>query len=275
MAALFATSALGHYSEDFSEIDKTVIKKSMSFSNPAGGKQVKVGNIWGSIHVIGYDGNAVEMEASRTILARSQGDVNAARSEVELKISENNNQIEFFVDGPFRSENGSKRNGNLPYRVNYDFLIKLPRACDLNLKTISNGEIWVENVHGEYDLNNINGEIRMDRVAGMGRIHTINGGVKARFDRNPAGNCSFSTINGSIDVTFQPDLAADCWFKTLHGSAYTSFDIQPIAAPARRQEKRAGKLVYAGNHSYGVRIGSGGPQFEFRTLNGDIRIASR
>jgi hypothetical protein len=181
------------------------------------------------------------MEAARTISARSRADIEDAKSEVELKSSEHNNQIEILVDGPFRS--GHQQDRHLYYRVNYDFRIKLPRTCNLKLKTI-NGEIWVKNVHGEYDLNNINGEIRMDGVAGMGRIHTINGGVKARFDRNPAGNSSFSTINGGIDVTFQPDLAADCWFKTLHGSAYTCFDIhQSASLPDGR--KHQGKLVYA------------------------------
>jgi hypothetical protein len=236
---------------------------------------VAADNVEGTVRVVGYDGSAVQVEIARTIRARSKEDLDRARREVELKISEKNNRIELYVNGPFRCENGGERNRRLFYRVRYDFELKVPRKCDLDLRTINDGEIIVEGVSGKFDVENINGRIRMNEIAGAGRAHAVNGEVKVMFSRTPAGECSFSSLNGDVDVAFPPDLSADCWFKTFNGDAYTDFDLRPLPQPAGEQDRRDGKFVYGGNRFYGGRIARGGPQIRFDTLNGSIHVTSR
>ena len=41
------------------------------------------------------------------------------------------------------------------------------------------------------------------------------------------------------------------------------------------QETEDGKFIYRGDRSTGMRIGNGGPEFKFDTLNGSIRIINR
>jgi len=274
-AFLVAASAPDRYGEDYPESDKEAIQKTLNFSNPSGARSLNVDNVEGSIHVTGYDGAAVQAEIAKTIRARSKEDIELAKKEVELKISEKNNRIELYVDGPFRCENGGRRNRRLYYRVNYDFQIKVPRNCNLDLRTINNGDIRVESVSGKYDVENINGRIEMTEVAGSGRVHAINGGVKVLFNQNPADDCSFGSLNGNIDVTFRPDLSADCWFKTFNGGAYTDFEIRPLPQPVAEKERRDGMFVYKSNRFFGGRIGKGGPQIKFDTLNGNIHVAAR
>lgn len=274
-AFLAAAYARDRYAEDYPEVEKEAIQKALSFSDPSGARSLNVDNVEGAIHVTGYDGAAVQVEIAKTIRARSKDDLARAKKEVELKISERNNRIELYVDGPFRCDNGGRNNRRLYYRVNYDFQIKVPRNCDLDLRTINNGDIRVESVSGKYDVENINGKIEMTEIAGSGRVHAINGGVKVLFNQNPTGDCSFGSLNGNINVAFRPDFSADCWFKTFNGAAYTDFEIRPLPQPVAEKERRDGVFVYKSNRFFGGRIGKGGPQIKFDTLNGNIYVAAR
>ena len=263
------------YGEDYPEVEKEAIRKTLSFSSPSGPKSLNVDNVEGSIQVAGYDGAGVQVEIAKTVRARSKDDLDRAKNEVELKISEKNNRIELYVDGPFRCEDGARRSRRLFYRVNYDFQIKVPRDCDLDLRTINNGDIRVESVSGKYDIENINGKIQMDEIAGSGRVRAINGTVKVLFGRNPTGDCSFGSLNGNVDVAFLPDLTGDLWFKTFNGSAYSDFEIKPLPQPAGEEERRDGRFVYKSNRFFGGRIGKGGPQIKLDTLNGNIHVTAR
>ena len=264
----------GH-GEDYPEVSKETILRTLSFADPASVKSMNVDNIDGSIHVTGYEGTTVQVEIVKTIRARSEDDAEMARKEVDLKISEKDNRIELYVDGPFRSQNGAREWRRVFYRVTLDFEIRVPRTCDLDLRTVNNGEIRVKGVSGKFDIANVNGRIEMEEVAGSGSLHSINGGIKAGFVGNPAGDCSFDSLNGNLELIFGRGLSADCWFQTFNGNAYTDFNIQPLLRPAGEQERKNRRYVYRSNRNFGVRIGSSGPQLKFKTLNGNIYVRER
>ncbi len=273
--ALLNTGAAHVDREDFPEVQKETIRKTLDFSNPSARGEVNVDNVDGAIHVTGYGGQSVILQAVKTVRGPSKDDIERAGKEVELRISEKNNRVEFYVDGPFRCENGSIRSRRLGYRVSFDFEIQVPHQCAVSLQTVNNGEIRLENVTGRFDLENVNGGILLNEIAGEGSAHTINGAVKATFSRNPMGDCSFKSLNGDVDVAFQADLSADVWFKTFNGSAYTDFNLMPLPQRAAEPERRNGKLIYRSNDFYGARIGKGGPQLKFDTFNGSIHVTVR
>ena len=272
---MVAGYARDHYREDFPEKEEEIIRRTLDFSSPAGMRSLSVDNIEGSIQVTGYDGSTVQVEVAKTIRARSKDDVALAKQEVELKISEKENRIDAYVDGPFRSQNDGGRSRRRFYRVNYDFRIKAPRDCNLDMRTVNNGDIQVDGVSGRYDIENVNGKIVMNEVSGAGWVRTINGSVTVTFNRNPAADCSFGSLNGNVEVAFPRDFSADCWFKTFNGSAYTDFELRPLPQPAAEIERRGANFVYKSNRFFGGRIGNGGPQIKFDTFNGDIHVTSR
>ena len=100
----------------------------------------------------------------------------------------------------------------------------------------------------------------------------MNGGVTVTFATAPQGTSSFETVNGDIEVTFPPNLAADLQFKTFNGDVYSDFVTTPLPAAPASGERRGAKFVYKADRRFGVRVGRGGPEISFDTLNGDIRI---
>jgi DUF4097 and DUF4098 domain-containing protein YvlB len=148
----------------------------------------------------------------------------------------------------------------------------VPGDVQLRLCTINNGDLTVDGTRGDFDVDNVNGRIVMTEVAGSGHAHTVNGGVKVSFTANPNAASSFKTVNGNVDVYFQDGLSADLRMKTMNGGLFTDFDAQPLPSlAATSSERRDGRFVYRANEFTRVRVGRGGPEITFETLNGSVR----
>lgn len=254
---------------------KETIERTLRFSEPGSKGEVIIDNINGSIEVTGYDGREVKMVARQTIFATSNSRLERAREEVTLEISERNNEIEIFVDAPYRQSDGSinyRGWRHYGYEVSYDFEVQVPRDADVLLKTINDGEIRVENVRGDYILDNINGGIEFFGAAGSGRVYALNGDVKVKFVKNPESGCYFGSLNGDVDVSFRAGFSADLRFKTFNGDVFTDFDVTYLAPRQASVDRKKGKYVYKSDRSFGARVGSGGPELEFDAFNGDIHV---
>jgi DUF4097 and DUF4098 domain-containing protein YvlB len=243
----------------------------------AGVNDLMIDNISGDIEVTAYNGNSVEMDIEKTLTAATQDRLSIAKKEVSLKERRENGLLEIMVDGPFRCHCGDNSNyfgGEKLYSFHYTFKVRVPRAIRLQLRDVNKSHISVEGTAGEFDISNVNGGIEMRGIEGSGTVHTVNGEVKAVFARSPAGATSFKTVNGTLDVTFPPGLNADVRVKTFHGEIFTDFPV--TASPVSMQpERRDGKMVWGRNRMTAVRIGSGGPELSFETLNGQIFIRNR
>lgn len=269
------------YSE-FKVEQKDTIQKSLTFSGPAATRTVRIDNVFGGVRVTGYDGATVEISAARLARAESQERLQKGLDEVQLKISERDNTIEAYVDGPFRcnceGRNGINYRGRnyYGYEVRYDFDVKVPRAAKVWIRNVNSGEVTLEGVGGGYDVENINGGVTMREVAGSGRAYALNGGVRVTFTDNPRENSFFGSLNGVVEASFRPGLSADIRFKTFNGAVYTDFPVVTyLPQEPGKTERRDGKYVYKSNSFTGVRVGTGGPELKFDAFNGNIRILQR
>jgi len=254
--------------------EKEEIKKSFRLSD-SNHRQLVIDNMDGEINVVGYDGETIELVAHREIKAESNDKIGVAKQEVTLEIKEEKDKVIVYVDAPWRSRDGANYRGwhYYGYNVTYDFDLKVPRKTSLYLKTINRGKVIVENVEGDFEINNVNGGIEMTNINGPALVRTVNGPIKVSFTKNPGSGCSFKTVNGKIEVVLQDGLNADLRFKTFNGKVYTDYDVVALAQEnAAKEEERRTRYVYRRNSSYSVRVGKGGPEFSFDTLNGSIYV---
>lgn len=233
-----------------------------------------VDNITGSIEVTASSGNAVEVDAEKILSAWSQDRLKLAKKEISLAERREGGLLELMVDGPFRNRNDHFGDHDL-YQFTYNFKIRVPRQIKLDLRTVNHSAITVSGTSGDFRIRNVNGGIEMNDIAGAGSISTVNGGVKVTFAKNPAAATSFKSVNGTLDVTFRKGLNADVKFKTMNGNVYTDFATAALPVAAQAPEHRGGMTVWRRNRMSGVRIGSGGVDLSFETLNGEVLIKNR
>jgi DUF4097 and DUF4098 domain-containing protein YvlB len=234
---------------DWAVRDQATIEKSLTLKGAAG--RVVIENVNGYVHVKGVSGSEVHMIAHKVIRAKTDSDLALARQEVKLDVTEEPGQVSIRYDSPSHEHGDNNRH----YDVSFDIDVEVPAGV-------------------QFDTGNVNGSIQMSGMEGSGTAHTVNGSVNVRFARNPATTSSFKSINGSLDVWFQQNLAAEMTFKTLNGQVYADFDVEPRAIPAAAltEHRDDGKFVYRSNGMGGGRVGSGGPEISFDTVNGSIRL---
>jgi hypothetical protein len=239
---------------------------------PIGSKLI-VDTVDGNIRVTGYSGSQIEVTVEERYRGDTQDQVAEARREVRLDMTQEGNTVKLYVDGPFRCKGNCGDRGDRGYSARFDFDVRVPVEAMLELRTVNGGRVDVDNVEGDFSVRNVNGGIRMKGLAGSGAAHTVNGGVAAAFKRNPKDAVSLKTVNGEIEANFQPGLSADMRVKTFNGEAWTDFDSTPLPSAAERTERQGTRYVVKRDREARLRIGAGGPQHSFETLNGSIQVS--
>ena len=258
-------------------VDESDATRTLSFA-AGGGRTLDVRNINGFIHVEGTTDPAVQVSVHKVVHAETKDDLAAAQRDVRLEFREGTQRVEATVTdrrghicGEQWDDNG-ERWEPVHYEVRFDLTIRVPRDAALRLCAINGGDVIVNGTQGDFDVTNVNGLIDMKSVAGSGRAHTVNGPVTVTFTANPKQPSSFKTVNGNVDVQFLDGLAAEFAMKTMNGGLFTDFTVEPVAAQsATSGERRNGRFVYRANEFTRVRVGNGGPQITFETLNGNVR----
>ncbi len=252
--------------------ESRIIRKNLTFTSPTKSQKLEVDNIYGSILLKGYSGNEVKAVIKKTIFGKDKKNLELAKDEVELEISQKNNVISFYVDGPFRCRQNSCFR---KYRVQYDFELQVPEKTEVCLKTVNHGNIRVQNINNDFDVRNVNGKIYMTGINGAGNARTVNGKVEVNFRTNPQSDCAFKTINGNLELFFPVSPSADFYFKTLNGEIYSDYKVEYLPVTAGQGKRKNGKYIYKSNRFQGVRIGKGGPTIKMDTLNGNILISKK
>jgi hypothetical protein len=254
-----------------------------TFTLTGGHKILDVDNVFGSIDVVGGAGDQVQLVVNKTIFAESKDQLEAAKKEVTLDITEQPDLLKLYVNGPFRCNcnNGSggggcvNWHGDAGYTVKYEFQLQVPHNIEVKLRTVNSGHVHVRDVAGNFTVHNVNGGVEMERIAGSGAAKTVNGSVKVSFVENPRESSEFGTINGNIELYFVRGLSADFRFKTMNGAIYSDFEMTSLPARPVSAEHRGSKFVFRTDRFTGGRIGNGGPEIKAENLNGDIRVLER
>ncbi|MBJ6110708.1 hypothetical protein JAO73_16915 [Hymenobacter sp. BT523] len=275
LLVLSSTSACWAQSKESTE----KITKEFAPMADAGKSTLALYNIFGSVRVEGYAGNKVLVEATKTIRADDAATLEQGKKEAQLGFTQHGDSVVVYIAGPQDSRpmdrHGNWSHRDIDYRYEFDFVVKVPYAMNLHVSTVNNGSMEVKDVTGLLHVNNVNGPITLTNVRGTTRAHTVNGNVDATYAANPAGASSYHTINGKIRVKYPASLGANLHFKSMHGEFYTDFsdaEILPVQV-TKNKEGKGGGTVYKLTKDTAVRIGKGGPDFRFETLNGDVTVS--
>lgn len=237
-------------------------------TDPSRPALVKASMLYGSITVQGGDVKEVmvetrshEEESDRRRRNQQQGGLR--RLDVpssSISIEEENNQVR--VSGGMKSA---------------ELVLTVPRQTSLHLRVTNGGDIVVDGVEGELDVNITNGGLKMTNVSGSVVAHALNDNVKVTFLRvTPDKPMAFSSLNGDIDVTFPASFKATLLLNAGQGDVYTDFDMQmqpgssqPIVEDSRG---KGGKYKVKMDKVVRYNVGGGGPEIRFTNYNGNIYI---
>jgi hypothetical protein len=257
---------------------KTHINKEFTLKKAANATVVGIYNIFGSVKVEGYNGDKVIMAVDETITGNTQADIEQGKKDFKLNFDQNADTIMAYISNPWNTKPHPRGwhydSDNVHYRVQLDFVVKVPNNVNLSASTVNNGGINIQNVYGNMMVRNVNGAIDIVNAKGTTDANTVNGPVTINYLTAPAEASSYKTINGKINVTYPATLSANLQFKTMNGAFFTDFpEVEALPANiTKATDKRSNGTLYKLNKDTQVRVGKGGKLFKFETLNGNIYI---
>ncbi len=267
-------------------------RATVSFSDPSKPGFLEIGVHRGSITIKGYNGKEVIIEAKAVTRKLKDFDVDVelrladrirARAgvkteEKKAKKTEGMRRIQApLVTGLTIEEENNKMEVDVSsMKQAVDLTLQVPFSTSLELSAHTGGDITVENITGDIEVNHHNGSLNLTGISGTVVAHTFSGDVIVTFAKvTPDKPMSFSTWSGDIDVTFPSSVKATVKMKTEHGEIYSDYDIQ-IDTTAQKVEKderiEGGKYKISFDKYIVGKINGGGPDFVFNTYSGDILI---
>ena len=243
---------------------------SVALTDPSKPGSLEVKLIRGSIHVVGYAGKEVVIDAvskegrdrndeSKDEAAKGLKRISSGRNGLDLTVEEEKNNVSIRVAIP---------------KNPVHLTIKVPSNFNLRVGTINEGDVTVENVSGELEISNVNGAIQLTNVSGSVVANTVNGNLKAAFKAiNQAAPMAFSTLNGSVDVTFPPTSKFDVKLKSDRGEVYSDFDIDvDKTAPKAVRTTREGMQKVSISDWVQGKVNGGGKEVMMKNMNGNIYV---
>ncbi len=156
--------------------DAIVDQLTVPFSDPARPGTIRVALLNGSIRVVGYEGKDVQLTArvrsdgsevendhdDDSQRAKSAGMRRLHNTSTGLAVEEDDNIMEVQVEGMNRT---------------VDVTLKVPHRISLELNTTNDGDINVDGVEGEFEVNSTNGVHHADERFWIGRRPRLERGL--------------------------------------------------------------------------------------------------
>jgi hypothetical protein len=236
-------------------------------SSPGKPYSLKVHLVSGSIKVASYEGKDVIIN----VIPRD-GDKEDESNAVENGMKRISTHGSYEVTAKEADNNVTVNTGNPNKAIDLD--LKIPQDVKLQIGTVNDGEVTVENVRGELEVNNVNDKITLTNISGSVVANTVNGDINVTFKTvDPKAPMSFSTLNGDVNVTLPADTKANLKLKSDNGDVFSDFDIDIDKTPAKIDKTTEPGLYKIKKDDWvSGKINGGGPEMMMKNMQGNIYV---
>lgn len=264
----------------------------------AGGAEIAIENIAGSLTILGWD--AAEVQVEGTLGDGVEG--------LDVEIDEDGVSIEVEYDEHYHGRQSTPT----------DLTIRLPSTSPVSVETVSSsitvsgvrGALDLESVSGKIevsgtpeslDVENVSGAISIDSapddtdlasVSGSIRVGTAMGSVDAEnvsgaivIEGGTLAGADFETVSGDITCKAVPGPAGDIDMETMSGSitlvvdagAVASYDLETFSGTITNQIGPEPKKIskYTPEKELRFNTGTGGPNISLNSFSGTIKLLTR
>ena len=226
----------------------------------------------GSITVTGYSGNEVQVIATHAMKKISvETETGDPDKEGMKKITSRS----FSIAAEERDNVVQIHSQSVLTTINLE--IRVPAKFNLEVGTVNNGDIVVDNVDGSLEISNVNGSITLTNVSGSVVTNTVEGGVKVTMNRVNAGTpMSFVNFNGDVDVTIPANTKATTRMSSAMGDIYTDFDVNFEQKRAKVDNREEGGVYKISMEEFlSGNLNGGGPEFVLKSFSGDLYLRKK
>ena len=217
----------------------------------APGGAIEVNNAFGNVEIVGSDEPDVVASVTKTIIGVDEAAIDEGDDQTELRVA---------GDDRVRIVNTINPLGRNPrWSSTVDYVLRVPRAVHVRIKTSTAARIRVANVRGNVTITTFSGLVILDSVLGAATVENTNGSILFIADR-PIANADLTSVNGDVTIVVSPTANFQWIAESLKGDIRSTIPVR-------------GELV--GTAFRGNVNAPGGPTMRTRTMLGAVVLLYR
>lgn len=227
--------------------------------------KLAIDNIDGDIEIKTHRANEIKIEAEIFVTASSMEAAKDFAREVDIDVFKDDDviHIETLFPYPKPSKIGD---------VGVDYFIRVPRDLDIEASN-TNGDLILEDIHGNLEISTTNGDITADNVFGDVEATNANGRIDLiEID----GSVDASSTNGKLAISIVA-VKVNCKARTTNGDIILYMPEDASTQGTARTSNGEIDSEFRGDHSRSrerleLMLNDGEGELDLWTTNGDIKL---
>jgi len=251
---------------------------SLPLSKPGEPVSIDVEIYRGSITVVGYKGDTIEISAKSSVYSGKDKDLkrvkakmnknnssrstkglkSVKRSSMRLEIEENNNDVEIS------SEVSNQH---------VDLVIKVPQRSSIDVELYKGGDINIDGISGSLELEAYDGMINAKNISGPIVAETARTDIVVSFSGFAKTSPSSLTSHlGNVDITLAKKVAANVNVQTYQGEVFSGLDKDFTAVDEIKKNKKGKKQQIVLGGVMQAKVNGGGQALSLTSYSGNLYI---
>ena len=249
---------------------------SLPLSRPGEPVSIDIEVYRGSITIVGYKGDSIEISAKSSVFSGKDKDLKKVKSKIHnssrsreglktvkkqllrLEIEEKNNQVEIS------SEVSNQH---------VDLVIKVPLRSSVDIELYKGGDINIDGVSGSLELEAYDGMIIAKNVSGPIVAETARTDIVVSFaDFVKTSPSSLTSHLGNIDITLAKNIAVNVNVQTYQGEIFSGLDDDFLVVDEIKNNKKGQKQKIVLGGIMQAKVNGGGQVLSLTSYKGNLYI---
>jgi len=251
---------------------------SLPLSKPGEPVSIDIEVYRGSITLVGYKGDTIEISAKTSVFSGKDKDLKKVKRKMNknslsrsteglksvkapsmrLEIEEQNNQIDIS------SEVSNQH---------VDLVIKVPQRSSIEVELYKGGDINVDGVSGGLELEAYQGMIIANNISGPIVAETARTDIVVSFsDFTKKSPSSLTSHMGNVDITLAKKVAANVNVQTYQGEVFSGLDKEFVGIDEIKKNKKGQKQKIVLGGIMQAKVNGGGQALSLTSYSGNLYI---
>jgi len=248
----------------------------LPLSKPGEPVSIEVEVYRGSITLVGYKGDTIEITAKTSTFTGKDKDLKKVKAKINnsprstkglksvkspsmrLEIEEKNNEVEIS------SEVSNQH---------VDLVIKVPQRSSVDIELYKGGDINIDGVNGGLELEAYEGMIIAKNISGPIVAETARTDIVVNFSAfDKTSPSSLTSHMGNVDITLAKNVAANVNVQTYRGEVFSGLDKDFVVIDEIKKSKNGKKQEIVLGGVMQAKVNGGGQALSLTSYSGNLYV---
>lgn len=251
---------------------------SLPLSKPGEPVSIDIEVYRGSITLVGYKGDTIEISAKTSVFTGKDKDLKKVKDKINKNTATRSTEgLKSFKSQGMRLEIKEKNNDiDISSEVSnqhVDLIIKVPQRSSVKIELYKGGDININGVNGGLELEAYQGMIIAENISGPIVAETAHTDIVVSFsDFAKTSPSSLTSHLGNLDITLAKKVAANVNVQTYQGEIFSGLDKDFVVVDEIKKNIKGNKQEIVLGGIMQSKVNGGGQELSLISYSGNLYI---